>query len=54
MRRIPWGILLALLAGFGLGLAYSWLYSPLQVTDAFPVALRTDFKDSYRSAIAAS
>ena len=54
MRRVPWGILLALLAGFGLGLAYSWLFSPLQVTDAIPLALRTDFKDSYRSAIAAS
>jgi len=54
MRRFPWGILLALLAGLGLGLAYSWLISPLRVVDADPIALRADFKDQYRAAIAAS
>lgn len=54
MRRVPWDILLALLAGLGLGLVYAWLISPLRVTNADPVALRTDFKESYRSAIAAS
>lgn len=54
MKRIPWDILLALLAGFGLGLAYAWVISPLQVFNAEPLALRRDFKESYRSAIAAS
>ena len=54
MRRFPWGIFFAFLAGFGLGLAYSWVISPLQVVDASPVALRADFKDSYRAAIAAA
>lgn len=54
MRRFPWGILLALLLGFGLGLAYSWVISPLRVVDADPVALRADFKDRYRAAIAAA
>ncbi len=54
MRRFPWDILLALLAGFGLGLVYSWIISPLRVTNADPVALRADFKDTYRAAIAAS
>ncbi len=54
MRRIPFDIILALLFGIGLGLAYSWLISPLRVVDADPIALRADFKDSYRSAIAAS
>ena len=54
MRRLPWHIILALLAGFGMGLVYSWIISPLQVTDADPVLLRPDFKDSYRAAIAAS
>lgn len=54
MRRIPWGILLALLAGFGLGLVYSWVIYPLRVTNAAPVALRADFKDTYRAVIAAS
>jgi len=54
MRRFPWDFVLALLFGLGLGLAYSWLISPLHVTDAGPAALRTDFKDQFRSAIAAS
>lgn len=54
MRRIPWGIFLALLVGFGAGLVYAWVISPLRVTDAAPVALRPDFKDSYRAAIAAA
>jgi len=54
MRRIPFDILITLLIGLGLGLAYSWLISPLQVIDANPIALRADFKDNYRSAIAAS
>lgn len=54
MRRVPWDIMLALLAGLGLGLVYAWLISPLRVTNADPRALRADFKESYRSAIAAS
>lgn len=54
MNRIPWAVLVALLVGIGLGLAYSWVISPLQVIDAEPVALRSDFKDQYRSAIAAA
>jgi hypothetical protein len=54
MRRVPWEFLLALFAGLGLGLIYAWLISPLPVTNAGPLALHTDFKESYRSAIAAS
>ncbi|RPI93023.1 MAG: hypothetical protein EHM40_11140 [Chloroflexi bacterium] len=54
MRRIPWEILLALLAGLGLGLVYSWVVSPPRIVDAEPVVLRADFKDQYRSAIAAA
>jgi len=54
MRRIPWDVLLALLAGLGLGLVYSWMISPLRVVDARPTSLRADFKDAYRSAIAAA
>lgn len=54
MNRIPWSMLFALLAGVGLGLVYSWMISPVQVVDAEPVALRADFKDQYRSAIAAA
>ena len=54
MRRFPWEVVITLLAGVGLGLAYAWLIFPLGVTDSSPTALRTDFKDQFRSAIAAS
>jgi hypothetical protein len=54
MRRVPWDIILALLTGLGLGLVYSWIISPARVIDAEPLTLRTDFKDQYRSAIAAA
>ena len=54
MRRFPWDILLALLAGLGLGLVYSLVISPARVIVAEPLTLRTDFKDHYRSAIAAA
>jgi hypothetical protein len=54
MRRIPWDILLALLAGLAGGLVYSWMIAPLRVTDADPFALRTDFKEDFRSTIAAA
>ena len=54
MRRIPWDVLLALLAGLGLGLVYSWIISPTRIVDAQPFALRADFKDQYRSVIAAA
>lgn len=46
--------ILALLAGFGLGLAYSWFLSPVTYVDATPALLRADFKDQYRTVIAAS
>jgi len=46
--------ILALLAGFGLGLAYSWLLSPVSYVDATPALLRADFKDQYRIIIAAA
>ena len=54
MRRIPWGALFALLLGLGLGLGYTWVLFPHRVTDAQPSALRADFKDQYRSVVAAS
>jgi len=54
MRRFPWDILLALLVGLGLGLVYSWVISPLHIFSAEPKTLRADFKDQYRSLIAAA
>lgn len=47
-------LLLALLVGLGLGLAYSWFISPVTYVDANPAILRADFKDKYRVVIAAS
>ena len=54
MRRFPWSVLLALLVGLGLGLAYSWRIVPRAIDDASPGALRADFRDQYRAAIAAA
>lgn len=54
MKRIPWDIVLALLAGLALGLVYSWVISPARVIDAQPASLRFDFKDQYRSVVAAA
>lgn len=54
MRRIPWGILFALLVGMGAGLAYTWILAPHPNTDAQPSALRADFKDQIRALIAAA
>lgn len=54
MRRLPWDVVLALLAGVGIGLVYAWMIAPLGVSDMDPSTLREDFKDRYRSAIAAA
>src|SRR5690349_23625598 len=53
-RNGTFPLILALLAGFGLGLAYSWKFSPVTYVDASPAILRSDFKDQYRLVIAAS
>ena len=53
-RSIAFQIILALLAGLGLGLVYSWFLSPVTYVDASPSILRADFKDQYRVVIAAS
>ena len=57
MSRSPgWilGLLLALLLGLGLGLAYAWVIAPQGISNTDPHVLRADFKDQYRSAIAAA
>ena len=54
IKRFPWAWLFALAVGFGLGLAYAWVISPVKYVDAEPHTLRDDFKDHYRSAIAAA
>jgi hypothetical protein len=54
MRGAIWGSLLALLMGIGLGLGYAWTLAPRPITDAQPSALHADFRDQYRSVIAAA
>lgn len=53
-RNSAFQIIITLLIGLGLGLAYSWLISPVTYVDASPAILRVDFKDQYRTVIAAS
>lgn len=54
MKRFPWAWLIVILAGFGLGLFYAWIISPVRYVDTTPDTLRADFKDQFRAAIAAS
>lgn len=54
IKRFPWTWLLTLVIGFGAGLSYTWIISPVQYVDAQPHTLRDDFKDHFRSAIAAA
>lgn len=54
LRNQTFHLVFALLAGFGLGLAYAWKVSPVTYVDASPAILRSDFKDQYRVVVAAS
>lgn len=40
-------ILIALIAGIGLGLAYGWLIDPVDFFDLTPDTLRADYKTDY-------
>ncbi len=54
MKRGFWLSVLTMLAGLSLGVLYSWVISPMRYVDTTPDTLRADFKDSFRSAIAAA
>lgn len=43
-----------MLVGFGTGLLFAWVISPIRYIDTNPSTLRADFKDQFRIAIAAS
>lgn len=51
---MPWEWLAGLVAGIGLGVLYAWVISPVRYVNTSPNTLRSDFKDEYRSLIAAS
>ncbi len=54
MRRLPWEALVGLFVGLAAGLIYAWVISPIRYVDTTPATLRADFKDAFRTAIAAS
>lgn len=54
MRHFPWESVVALLLGIGIGLLYAWVIAPVRYVDTAPNTLRSDFKDSFRTVIAAS
>lgn len=54
IKRDFWAWILALAFGFGIGLFYAWVISPVKYVDAEPITLRDDFKDRFRSVIAAA
>jgi hypothetical protein len=54
LKRIHWVSLIALIAGLGLGILFSWVLFPVRFVDTTPDTLRADFKDGMRSMIAAS
>ena len=51
-KRGNWYLLTGLILGVALGLVYSWVIAPVEYVDAPPYALRSDFKDQYRTLIA--
>jgi hypothetical protein len=53
-RRGSWYLLTGLVIGLALGLVYAWVISPVAYVDTDPSTLREDFKDVYRSQIAAA
>jgi hypothetical protein len=53
-KRGPWYLLTGLVIGIGLGLLYAWVVRPVQYTNTAPNSLRADYKDQYRSMIAAA
>lgn len=53
-NRGPWYLLTGLVLGAVLGLVYAWVVRPVQYTDIAPNSLRADYKDQYRSLIAAA
>ncbi len=52
--RGPWYLLTGLILGFVVGLMYTWVFSPTEYVDTHPDALRPDYKDAYRAAIASA
>lgn len=53
MSRLRWLLLVLFIAiGFGLGLFYGWVLSPVQYIDTTPSTLRADFRTDYTLMVA--
>lgn len=52
--RGPWYLLTGLVIGLSLGILYTRLFQPVRYVDTSPSTLRDEFKDQYRSLIAAA
>lgn len=53
-NRGHWYLLTGIVIGAALGLAFAWIIQPVQYTNTAPETLRSDYKDYYRSLIAAA
>jgi len=53
-QRGSWYLLTGVLLGIVLGIVYSHYFQPVEYIDTAPAVLRADFKDQYRSLIAAA
>src|SRR5512146_689064 len=53
-NRGPWYLLTGLVLGLAIGLLISWVLAPTKYVDTAPFSLRSDYKDGYRSLIAAA
>jgi hypothetical protein len=54
MKHVSWAWFAALIAGFGIGLFYAWEVAPRRYVDTTPDTLRSDYKENFRTAIAAA
>jgi hypothetical protein len=50
--RSPVYLITGLIIGLALGVAYAWVWTPVEAIEARPQDLRSDFKDAYRELIA--
>jgi hypothetical protein len=53
-ERGPWYLLTALIIGVALGVAFAWLVAPVEYINTSPESLRDDYKDQFRSLVAAA
>lgn len=53
-RRPPWYLLTGLVIGLAFGLLYAWVWQPVEHVDTFPSSMKAEYKDAYRSLVAAA